>query len=591
MCGFLGKFSFSDFDSTDINSANKKILCRGPDNTSELVNYDNQVKYNLRFNRLSILDLNDIANQPMTSLDSRNIIMFNGEIFNHSDLRKKLKSIGANFKTDRSDTEVVLNGLKIKGLNFINELRGQFAIFYFDKANKKIYLVRDRLGQKPLYYSITNYEFIFGSNLQSVKQLTETYSIENNQVNNYLKYGSIGRDKTLYNSIKKVLPSEIIEVDYNSGSFKTRQYSYWEIFDNLDNKKFDKEEFFSTFNEAVSLRMEADVPIAHFLSGGLDSSSIVKSTFDSGFDINTFTVKSNNEKYNEGDWAEFVSKKYKTNHSSVNINEEISFKLIENAVSSLDEPYSDPSVVPSFLISNEMSKNYKVAISGDGGDELLGGYQRTKLSLLKKSYLSEIYTSLYKIYPSFLGTGNRLLSKSRNLSTRYKSFLEDLKLLDLLKVNHDLTDDYIDFSNSSDNLKTLLIADYKFYLPDMMMYKIDRTSMANSLEIRSPLVDHKLVEYVLSRDVSFIEMNKPKLLFRTYLETDLGTEYISRPKQGFVFDIENWIYQNQSFFYEFIMNSNLNNFMEMKNIRLLYLNKSRINALRIWKLYVLSKFI
>ena len=186
MCGFLGKIAFTDFDSKELEKPNSQIICRGPDNTKKFELLKENLKASLIFNRLSILDLAENANQPMHSENSKSILMFNGEIYNHKELRKYLSTKGCNFKTSHSDTEVVLNGLEIEGIEFINKLRGQFSIFYLNQAERKFYLIRDRLGQKPLYFYNNNDLFIFGSNLSAVKQLTNNASLAQDQINNYL---------------------------------------------------------------------------------------------------------------------------------------------------------------------------------------------------------------------------------------------------------------------------------------------------------------------------------------------------------------------------------------------------------------------
>ncbi len=591
MCGFLGKIAFTDFDSKELEQPNSQIICRGPDNTKKFELLKENLKASLIFNRLSILDLAENANQPMHSENSKSILMFNGEIYNHKELRKYLSTKGCNFKTNHSDTEVVLNGLEIEGIEFINKLRGQFSIFYLNQVERKFYLIRDRLGQKPLYFYNNNDLFIFGSNLSAVKQLTNNESLAQDQINNYLKYGVVGGSKTIYENIYKVLPAEAIEINFSNDSFITNNKKYWDINGKVDNLKFDKEEFFSILSESIEMRLIADVPVANFLSGGLDSSTIVKNMYENDNEINTFTVSTESKKYDESLWANKVSEKYNTNHKVSYVSSDLNIQLANEAIDSLDEPYSDPSVIPSFLISNEISKHYKVAISGDGGDELLGGYERTEKSLKNINTFQNMFSKLYKIYPSFLGTGANFLSKSNELSIRYRSFLEDENLLKLLKINLDNTDDYINLNKNIDRYKSLLLADYNFFLPDMMLFKIDRTSMANSLEVRSPFVDHKLIEYILSRSTEYRNSNIKKSLLKNYLIEDFDSNFINRKKQGFVFDLESWIFNNFDYFYDYLVNSGVSRIVDLNSLKLLKLNKSRINSNRIWKLYVLNKFI
>ena len=517
MCGFIGKVSYSNFDQNELIEPNELITCRGPDKTKKMSSFDGKLNYSFIFNRLSILDLSETADQPMLSNDAETILMFNGEIYNHAELRSDLINKGLKFITSHSDTEVVLKGIMHYGLDFIKKLRGMFSIVYLDKKNKKIYMVRDRLGQKPLYYKFTKNQILFASNLKALLKLDTEKELNFEKVNEYIKLGIVSSPDTIFKNYFKVKPSQIIEIDYSNSEYEINKTNYWNPEDYLDNKKFHKEEFFDLFNESVGLRLEADVPVATFLSGGLDSSSIVKTLYDMGKEVNTFSVTLDNKNYDERKWSKLVSSQYKTQHKSVNISSKISFSDIHESLNSLDEPYADPSVVPSFLLSKEISSLFKVAISGDGGDELLGGYLRTRETLKNKNKINQQISKLYGLYPSFLGTGNFFLSKSNDISLSYNSFLEDNKLLKLLGIEEGDIDNPIRIDKSIEPYKSLLLADYSFYLPEMMMFKVDRTSMANSLEVRSPFVDHKLIEYIFSHTTDYFDPSASKKLLREFL--------------------------------------------------------------------------
>jgi len=591
MCGFIGKLSFKQISKNELEKPNKRLICRGPDSCQSDFYKGDDLNYELFFNRLTILDLSNKANQPMASKDKNSILMFNGEIFNHSELRKDLEKKRIKFFTNNSDTETILNGLNYYGVSFIEKLRGQFAIFYLNKKEKRIVLARDRLGQKPLYYKLDKESIIFSSNLISLLELEGSYSINEEEVVNYLKYGIVSSPNTLFKDFKKLLPSQIIQLNYENNRFHKDENKYWDTSEKVDNKKFDKDEFFSLFSESINLRLNADVPVANFLSGGIDSTSIVKNLYDSDQKINTFSVNVSNKKYDESKWSDLAAEKYETNHVSIELSSEIETADIENALCSLDEPYSDPSVIPSYLLSREISNYFKVAISGDGGDELLGGYKRVVNTINSKSNLSKYSSYLYSLYPSFLGTGNYFLSRDKNKSTAYRSYLEDQKFLDLLGVKNNSIEGKIEIPKNENFYKSLLQAEYKFYLPEMMMYKIDRTSMANSLEIRSPFVDHLLIEYMLSHDTDYYDSRSPKKLLKDYLYGDLGTDFVQRPKQGFVFDIENWIYKNNDMIKENLFNGSVSKMFNIKKLNLLSFNKSRINAHRIWKIFVLENYL
>ncbi len=591
MCGFIGKISFNRVDEEKLSICNKNIICRGPDSTKQLTLKSNEINYSFIFNRLSILDLSENADQPMLSENGNHILLFNGEIYNHKELRKYLSSKGVNFTTSHSDTEVILRGLILEGSSFIEKLRGMFSIFYLDKFKKEGLLVRDRLGQKPMYYKKTSDSLSFSSNLNSLINIDNNYKLDEHQILNYLNFGIVSSPDTLFQQYKKLLPGNLIEFNYSNGEFTKKLINYWSTDDHIGSNKFSKEQFFNIFKESVNLRNIADVPIANFLSGGIDSTSIVKSLHDSGQEVNTFSVNSNNQKYDESYWSDLVAEKYSTNHKSINLTSSINMSDIESALDSLDEPYSDPSVVPSYLLSKYISSDYKVAISGDGGDELLGGYKRIALALKNKTFLKNAFSNFYSIYPAFLGTGSTFLSYSNDYTTSYRSYLEDRKLLKLLKIKSKVKELNIPSKNGMSGYKTLLQAEYKFYLSEMMMFKIDRTSMANSLEIRSPFVDHKLVEYILSSNIDYVDISRPKKILKDYLLSDFDNNFVNRQKKGFVFDLENWVYQNTDTLLDTISSGIIGENYKVNNISKLNINKSRINANRIWKMYVLERYI
>ena len=592
MCGFIGKISSSSHDIENLDKANETILCRGPDSTKNISTNVDGYNVSLIFNRLSIIDLNENADQPMTSSDQNYILMFNGEIYNHQELRKSLEK-RVKFRTSHSDSEVVLNGLITHGISFVNELRGQFSIFFLNKKENTCYLIKDRLGQKPLYYNIENNSITFGSNLKSIIKLNKNFVLDDENISEYFRYGIVAENKTIFKNFYKVLPSEIIKIKLDGGSlgFEITKEKYWELESFIDENNFNTEKFFEILTESIEIRTDADVPVANFLSGGIDSTSIIKNLYDNNKNVNSFSVRFKDPKYDESNWSRMVAEKYKTNHKEVFLSSEINENVIHNSLSSLDEPYYDPSVVPSYVLSKEISNYYKVAISGDGGDELLGGYKRTMDSLKSKSFINNIISKLYNLYPPFLGTGNKFLSQSSNINTRYRSYLEDMNLLKLLEITPPQGGYVINIKDHYEDYKGLLLSDYGFYLPDMMMFKIDRTSMANSLEIRSPFVDHKLVEYIMSTKSSYIDLNNSKNILKNYLSQDFSNEFINRDKQGFVFDIENWIFQNLNLLNETLNAGKVNNYIPVNFALKVSKYKSRINSHRIWKLYVLNHYL
>ena len=590
MCGFTGCFSFRNISSQDIDEGNKLAVCRGPDNQKNISGSED-INFDLWFNRLSIIDLNDNANQPMVSSSLNSLIMFNGEIYNSNKLRQKKELKNYDFKTSHSDTETLLAGLEISGIEFINNLEGQFSFIYWNKQEKKIFFVKDRLSQKPLYFNLNENTITFASNLKSILKILKNNHVNDNYIKQYIAYGVVFSPNTIFDNIHKVEPGHYLEIDYIDNIFKSTVNKYWQPFDFIENKKFSQEEFLDIFSESVEKRLVSDVPIASFLSGGLDSTSIVKKISELGHRINTFSVVVDKSEINEESYIKEVVSKYNTNHSQIKVESSISSKNVFEALDCLDEPYGDPSIVPSFLLSKLISQDFKVAISGDGGDELLGGYSRMKNHLVKRSKLKNLYSKLYKTYPPLFGTGTRLKSFSNDFLEAHKSYIEDEKLVSLLFDTQINSQSGINFIEDKSLYKSVLINEYKYYLSEQMMFKVDRASMANSLEVRSPLVDNKLVEYILNTSHNYISKESQKLPLVDYLKEDFDSSFLNRPKQGFVFDYHTWVFENFNLISDIIDNSELNKYFHTNKIYMLNKFKTRINALRLWRIFVLANYL
>ncbi len=592
MCGFLGKISLDSFSDENLKNANNRIVCRGPDETKFLdqnILETDDTFFSFVFNRLSIIDLTKTASQPMLTKNKENLIMFNGEIYNYKELKEILLRKGIDFNSKNSDTEVLLKGLSYFGLDFVNEIIGQFAIVFYEIKNKKIHLIRDRVGQKPLFFNLSERSLIFGSNLISVADLSNEKQVNDKEIGNFFNYGVIKSPNTIYKNIYKLKPGEIISFNLKE-NFQAQNYIYWSPIGKIDEKIFIDDEFYELFSSSVNYRLESDVPVANFLSGGLDSSSIIKNLFDNNKDINTFSAIYSDKKYDESLWIESVKEKYQTNHIQEKLDLNLDFETLLEVINVFDEPYCDPSIIPSYMLSRSISKEYKVAISGDGGDELLGGYIRTSFSLNESNMFRSLYSNIYTFYPSFLGTGNHFLKNKRSISDRYASFFEDRKLMSIIGI-----DDYSEFKNEifvnlEDKYKSLLATDYNFYLPEMMMLKVDRTSMANSLEVRSPFVDHRLIEYVMSHDTNYFDTTNQKLLLKKYLSDDFNDDFINRRKMGFVFNLESFIFSNLDKIKQHLTQNNQHLENNLDILRKLSKNKSRINAIRILKLIIFAEF-
>ena len=592
MCGFIGSVSKNEILHNELEKCNELLICRGPDKKKTIEISEDNFNFNGIFNRLSIIDLSSNADQPMVSQDKNYILMFNGEIYNHAELRSQLIKKGYKFESSHSDTESLLYSFVEYGEKTPEMLRGQFSFIFLDKRKNNIFLCRDRLGQKPLYYFLGKETLNFSSNLVSLANYCRFNQVDESSLFNYLNYGISTDEDTIFEDIKRVMPGELVKINLSKDIFESNSNIYWKLENYYDNKKFYEEEFIDILEESVLLRTNSDVPFATFLSGGLDSTSIIKSQKNMNLEINSFSVYMNKSKFDEREYCEEVSKVYNTNHDYVEFNEQITLETVNSILGTLDEPFADPSYVPTYLLSNMISNKYKVALSGDGGDELLGGYLRVQKAMKNTNFISSSFNHLiFNLYPAQFGTGSTFLSKNIDLNTRYNSFLSDSKLLNMLGINYkNISLNRFTENKFNDNYKQLMENEYKFFLSQMMMFKVDRASMANSLEVRSPFVDNKLIEYVFSHSNEYFDIKNPKAPLKNYLQSEFSIDFLNRKKQGFIFDVESFVYKYENDFYENIIYLSKMFDLNTKSIKNLFNFKTRMNANRIWKLKVLSDY-
>lgn len=606
MCGFIGEINFNKPHQENIYKANELLNHRGPD--SQLVGYLNDKNnfevnnrfnthslINLAFSRLSILDLSNFANQPFLSEDRKYALLFNGEIFNFKEIKNELQTLGVNFKSDKSDTEVVLKSLITWGSQAISKFNGQFSIVFIDLDNNEITLVRDRLGQKPLFYYFDSKKIFFGSTLDSIITLlnTKNLSICKKSFTEFLNLGVVTSPNTIIENISKVEPGNFIKFKFENEIQLLDKKRYWSPITFIDNKPFDYITFHNKLTNSVLRRTISDVPIATFLSGGIDSTSIAKKLHENSINLNTFSISIQDHEMDESYWSNHVAKILQSNHEVKLISAKNNFQEIINIIKSLDEPFGDSSYIPSYIMAQTISKKYKVALSGDGGDELLMGYIRHKNifnSIKQIPILEKIFSLIYYFYPSFLGTGKIINNYFASHQKKHNNFFQDLKFLSLLGYKNDKN-----FNEKYDNknftsVKEVQIKEYNYYLSELMLYKIDRSSMANSVEIRSPFVDHELIEYVLSTDsADFFDVNNQKKILKDDLISLFGNKFVNRKKQGFSFPIYEFIYiENKKNIYDILMKSNLYN---KKTVSLLFLIKNKANAKRLWKMLVLTIWV
>ena len=310
-------------------------------NFRDVIDSSDNKFFNGIFNRLSILELSDNANQPMFSEDKTSLLMFNGEIYNFLELKEILVKKGYKFKTKNSDTEVLLKLLCEYGIECVDMLIGQFAFAYIDLKKNTTYLCRDRLGQKPLFFSQSSEGVSFSSNLKSLREISDINNLDEDGLFDYISLGVIPSPRTIFKDIYKLEPGFYAEI--NLDNFEIIKKQYWNPVDFIDKKEFDYNRFYNLFNESVDYRLISDVPVACYLSGGIDSSTIIKSLSENNVqDINTFSMITDNQKYDESKWSKLVSQKYQTTHVEEFVSSKITNEILES-IDIFDEPYSDPS--------------------------------------------------------------------------------------------------------------------------------------------------------------------------------------------------------------------------------------------------------
>ena len=612
MCGIYGQIAKSAELNVDhqIQACNS-ISCRGPDSQglvlgssinqkinyiqSNNVNYGNSKSSNnifLKHFRLEILDLDYKASQPMVSEDKRHALLFNGEIYNHQELRNFLKSKGYDFFTNHSDTEVLLIGYKHWEEKLFEKLDGQFAISILDFEKSLTLLARDPLGQKPMYYYVDSSQFTFSSSLiPIISNLGVNKKISKESLNTYLRLGVITSPNTIIENGYKLMPGEYIKFDNNNWTILDKSL-YWKINDFAgDEGEFNQEEFNTLFNNSVDKRLIADVPIANFLSGGLDSTAITKSIVESKKESTSYSVVFDDKTYDESLWIDEVVQKYNIPNIKENFSFENFDQIVLEAADSFDEPFADPSQIPTYILSKSISKNFRVALSGDGSDELLFGYERNAITYDSKfngllSFLSSLNNfSFFSKY----GVGRKFTSFDKSLPKRYFSYFEDNNLLKLLNFQKEKDTLHEKWDNTLSPLKQIQLFELSIYTSEFMNTKVDRTSMKNSLEVRSPFQDRKLVEYILSCNLSDKVLTNKKYPVKQYLSKDFSNQFLNREKKGFSFPLYNYIYNDKSKLIEHFLSDDTFIYRELGiDLNILIKNKNKANAHRLWKILMLE---
>ena len=594
MCGIY--LTNIPFDKEVIEEKLDSISFRGPDFTG-IKKINNLTLGHLR---LSILDLDPRSHQPMIYQNLH--IVFNGEIYNYKDIKSELQDRGYKFNTE-SDTEVLLIGYKAWGENVLDKINGMFAFCIYDVEKNEIFSARDRLGVKPFYYYWNDGKFEICS---QIRPILKNKKINEEAISMFLDCKFIPSPFTIVEEVFKLPPGNFMKIDLNTNEFIIKEY--W----NLKNVKIRnisyedaKKELHDLLIDAVKIRLQSDVPIGSFLSGGIDSalvSSIAANVSDSP--INTFSIGFDDPEFDESKIAEQYAKIIKSNHKTTICNSNDILKLIPKLVEVYDEPFADSSALPSLLLNAVTKKHVTVALSGDGGDESFMGYDHFD-SLVKNEYIMNIPYFLRKFLskPIFLNLFGLNSHRVRNaLNTKTKNdFIENIfsrKGLLLKEKKQDYMNHYQGYKKWSSNfLQKAADLNIKLWLENDSNVKVDRASMAYSVEVRSPFLDYRIIEFARTLPMEFrYEKGRQKKILRDILKKYIPEEIFNQPKKGFGVPIGNWMKNelkeeflsalNDDFLNK-VPNLNVTKFKKILND---HMDGKEDNTENIWKVYVLSKW-
>lgn len=585
MCGVAGLWQYSGGEGTALLGQVREMAAtlthRGPDDEGAWVDPDAGIA--LGFRRLAILDLSPTGHQPMRSADGRYVLIFNGEIYNFKELREELQALGVRFR-GRSDTEVIAEGAAAWGAaSLFPKLWGMFALALWDNHEQTLILARDRLGKKPLFYSGTDRLFLFGSELKALRaHRAFRPELDRDAVALYLRYGYVPAPHSIYSGVRKLPPGTWALIRPGRAPVLTQ---FWDARQVATEAQFNRlamgeEEAIgcldSLLRDAVGRRMIADVPLGAFLSGGIDSSTIVAlMQAQSSQRVKTFTIGFDVSGYDEAEAARAVAQHLGTDHTELYVTPDEARAVIPDLPCLYDEPLADPSQIPTFLVSALARRHVTVTLSGDGGDELFGGYgryadaQRRWTSLRRMPFPARRLAAQAARSLAALGWEARLEQLHWALPARLARGLEGQRLhllAELVAGGPDRVYEHVisiwrcpndvvvgagqaappdwkaDPGTIPQFYERMMLRDLVFYLPDDILVKVDRASMGVSLETRAPLLDHRVVEWVWRLPTALKwRPTQSKWLLRQVLYRYVPAALVDRPKMGFGVPIDSWL--------------------------------------------------
>lgn len=565
MCGIAGFTQFSGYmgNQQTLKKMGDSIYHRGPDAGGEYI--DDHV--GLAHRRLAIIDLSEAGVQPMYSHDKRYIIAFNGEIYNFQELRDALSKEGYPFKT-HTDTEVILALYAAHGESMLSMLNGMFAFALWDTTTKRLLVARDRMGKKPLYYLKTDSQFAFASEIKALLTLPDvSREVRLDAVHDFFAYQYVPDPKTIFTDIHKLPPAHYMWVSQEGIQIE----QYWDVSFKQTSDKSQVElskVLYDLAAEKTCSRMVSDVPLGAFLSGGIDSSGVVAMmALNSATPVKTCSIGFDEKRFNETEFAKIVADKYNTEHHEFTVHQNVKDNL-EEIVGYFDEPFADPSLVPTYFVSQLARSQVTVAIAGDGGDEVFAGYEKYTTDALENKLRERFPEALRKkVFPKLAN----LFAKSEHpLFRKAKSLLTSLSLDPAMGfyITNSMIDDRLwqrlatpetktklgayhpsevtlenyNKADGNDHLSKILYTDMKTYLPGGILVKVDRMSMAHSLEVRAPLLDKDVVEFsaTLPSDLKYRDGEK-KFILKEAFKPVLPDDILYRKKMGFSVPLATWL--------------------------------------------------
>jgi asparagine synthase (glutamine-hydrolysing) len=588
MCGLTGIFTSRHWSAERLGTATARmsgaIAHRGPDDSGVWV--DGAAGVALGFRRLSIVDLSPLGHQPMQSPSDRFVMTFNGEVYNHRDLRRELEGLGYHFR-GHSDTEVILAAFERWGIQAsVKRFVGMFAIAVWDQRRRELSLIRDRLGIKPLFLYHQPGMLAFGSELKAIVAGEEfDAALDMSALTSYLRYLYVPAPRSIFKHVVKIHPGHILTI-FNPAAELPASVPYWSAesvakagkasqFDGTDHEAVSELE--NLLTDAVRLRMQADVPLGALLSGGIDSSTVV-ALMQASADrpVKTFTIGFDRKEFDEADHARAIAKHLGTDHTELHLTGADALAVVPRMAEMFDEPLADPSQIPTFLVCQLARREVTVALTGDGGDELFGGYNRyidgerliggfqnwprsirkltaASLTSVSARRWNRMQDALRPVFPAVARTrliGDKVhkfgeLLRAESSAGMYRSLLSAWQNPEsfVMDAAHNGTHDgALAGGQSLALLEQMMLADQRSYLPDDLLAKVDRASMAVSLEARVPLLDHRVVEmsWRLPR-VFKVRNGRGKWILRQILYKHVPAALVDREKMGFSVPIADWL--------------------------------------------------